>query len=225
MNFLDEVKKAQSAGKLNPSNEDKYRLEIDGVVNELATNIKQQILKAAEEKCNEDNLSVVIYFCIPMLIGVSGPHLYERKTISSGSGFSYRYEYSATEYMKYMRDQLSSVLMRDNISVSECLIGTTTNQGLVAAKRIDCKNLGLSIEYYVSDTMNTTTFRNGKVNVYGVYEEFNASSPIFEERKNGTFSQLFGGTKKTITQGYREVRIHDEEHFSYLLKITFSSRQ
>lgn len=221
MNFLDEVKKAQERGKSKPEKEEKARLcVVDCVVDALASHIKQEILKEAEKTFSD--FSTTLYFCVPSFLGNSGPSLYERKTIWSGSGYSGCWEYCPTEYLAYLQIQLSQKLQLDNIAVSKCVVGTIEHPYRDASKNIGKTSLGLSIEYSAGDTFGNPQLWSNRVYIHSVYNQFSATQPVRVERKN-TFLG-FVETKKIAQNGIEQQISHNED-FNFLIKISFPGKQ
>ena len=221
MNFLDEVKKAQERGRTKPDEEEKARLrEVDSVVNALAAHVKQEILKEAEKAFSD--FSATLYFCVPSFLGNSGPSLYERKTIWSGSGYSGCWEYCATKYLSYLQIELLQKLQPDDIAVSECFVGTIEYPYRDASKNIGKTSLGLSIEYSAGDTFGNPQLWSNQVYIHSVYNQFSATQPIRAERKNALLG--FVETNKIIQNGV-EQKISKDEHLQFMIKISFSGRQ
>lgn len=220
MDFLDEVKKVQVSAKPAPTQQEKDKQEIDAVVDELIKAIKKHILVEAGEYSNRDGFRTNLYFCVPNGVGHHGLlKLWHSKTIHKGSGFSYCYEFSTTESLSYLKSTLSEKLGVDGISVSDCLVGTTANTGLVSAKKIDSRNLGKNLRYWENDYYKII-IDSAPLNIYSIYKQFDASAPIYVERKN----KLFGGVVKTISQSGIAQEILDAEDFAYLLKVSFSAK-
>lgn len=220
MNFLDEVKKAQERGRTKPDEEEKAKLrEVDSVVNALVSHVKREILKEAEKAFS--NFSATLYFCVPSCLGNSGPFLYERKTIWSGSGYSGCWEYSPTKYLTYLQNELLQKLQLDDIAVSKCFIGTIEHPYRDASKNIGKTSLGLSIEYSASDTFGSPQLWSNRVYIHSVYNQFSTTQPVRAEQKNALLG--FVETKKIIQNGV-EQKISKDEQFQFMIKISFSGR-
>lgn len=220
MSFRDEVTKAQFVGRQKPTELERKRKTVDLVVDALIANVKQQILKEAEKNCHEGAVNIDLYFAIPAWVH---PEFDARlndvsafttavKLVDINKG---KNEYSVTEELRYLISSLSKELKKDEIIVSNCLVGTTTPRMTGAPET----NLGVCIEYYGGDSFPHASFWNDRVNVYQIYNQFDTTQPVRVVRG---FS-LFGAPPETIVQNGISQRITKYEEFEFFVKMSYSS--